>query len=71
MGDRVDEYIRTFAPECEECGGVRMDVVSRDRTQVICPCCWLPKPVPHTHLPTHVKLAEVKRIKSFQTKRTT
>lgn len=69
MLDRIEEYIETFSPTCEECGGILMNFISKDRRSVSCPNCWTSKPVPLTHLGISAKLDEVKRLKTLAAQR--
>lgn len=55
---------------CDECN-VPMTRLSRDRTQIICDHCFVPKPVPHNALPISTRRAEVQRLKTFQSTRNT
>ncbi len=53
---------------CEECE-VEMTYRSKDGLQVFCELCWVPKPVPYTHLSTSARMMESKRLKTLTNQR--
>ena len=59
---------KEYTDWCDECQ-VEMTYRSKDGRQVFCELCWVPKPVPLTHLSTTARMDEVKRLKTLAAQR--
>jgi len=53
---------------CAECE-LPMTHLSKDKRQVFCVSCWVPKPVPLIHLSASARVDEVKRLKTLAAQR--
>ena len=60
--------MKEYIDWCDECQ-VDMTRRSKDGRQVYCDLCWVPKPVPLTHLDTSVRMDEVRRLKTLAAQR--
>jgi hypothetical protein len=64
----LQKEFQDYTDWCNECD-IEMTRRSKDGRQIFCDNCFVPKPVPLTHLPTHAKLDEVKRLKRLADER--
>lgn len=53
-----------YTDYCDECETV-MDVRSKDGTQVYCPNCWMPKPVPLEFLSNNARFQRIAELKTI------
>lgn len=60
--------MNNYKDHCDECD-MAMTRLSRDGSLIYCDWCGLPKPVPSHLLSSGTRMAEVKRLKGFQSKR--
>ena len=61
----IRELHKPYSAICEECGpnGTEMSLRSKDGTRVICPNCFMQKPVPHSYLSPSTRIGELERLR--------
>ncbi len=59
---------KEYTDWCTECD-IEMTHISKDRRQIFCEVCWIPKPMPLTELTVRAKLDEVRRLKRLAEER--
>lgn len=59
---------KPYTDWCDECN-TEMNIRSKDSTLIYCPNCFVPKPVPLTHVTNNARLLELRRLKKVHTDR--